>query len=239
MICQDPVSGLNPTLSVGQQVEETIRTHLDLPKREARAQALEALQRAGMPDAKRVAEQYPFQLSGGMCQRVIIAMATALEPTVIIADEPTSSLDVTVQAGILGELDRLRRERDAGILIITHNMGVVAQIADDVAVMYAGRIVEQGSVADVLARPRHPYTWSLLATLPRLDQPGRDLRPIKGSPPDPGNLPAECAFVPRCPKALNVCRRELAPELSQMGGGQLAACYNPVVHAAEPAPAGR
>jgi oligopeptide/dipeptide ABC transporter ATP-binding protein len=239
MIFQDPVSGLNPTLKIGEQVEESIRAHLAVNKGEAKALALEALARAGLPDPEVVAKRYPFQLSGGMCQRVIIAMATALTPKLLIADEPTSSLDATVQAAILDELDRLRKERGVAILLITHDLGVVAQIADEIAVMYAGRIVEQGSTRDVLRAPRHPYTWALLQALPRVDQAGRGLRPIKGTPPDLAELTRECAFLPRCPKAVSACRTEAAPALSDVGRGQFAACYNPVVHVMDPAAAGR
>jgi oligopeptide/dipeptide ABC transporter ATP-binding protein len=234
MICQDPVSGLNPTLKVGEQVAESITTHLEVPRREAKRLSIEALARAGLPEPERVAQRYPFQLSGGMCQRVIIAIATALTPKLLIADEPTSSLDATVQAAILAELDHLRRDKGVAILLITHDLGVVAHIADDIAVMYAGRIVEQGSTRDVLGRPRHPYTWSLLQTLPRIDQADRGLRAIKGTPPDPADLSEECAFLPRCPKAVSACRSEPAPPLTEIAAGQLAACYNPVVHA-EPA----
>jgi oligopeptide/dipeptide ABC transporter ATP-binding protein len=238
MIFQDPVSGLNPTLKVGDQVEEPIRAHLGVSRREAKVLAIEALGRAGLAEPERVAGRYPFQLSGGMCQRVVIAIATALTPKLLIADEPTSSLDATVQAAILDELDLLRRTMGVTILLITHDLGVVAHIADEVAVMYAGRIVEQGTVRDVLSRPRHPYTWALLQTLPRIDQAGRGLRPIKGTPPDLAHLPDECAFLPRCPKAVMRCRAEAAPELSEVVSGQFAACYNPVVHAPEPAASG-
>ena len=186
MIFQDPVSGLNPVLSVGEQVEEIITTHLSVSKQEARSMVHEALQRVGLAEPEQLSKQYPFQLSGGMCQRVVIAIATVLQPQVIIADEPTSALDVTVQAGILNELERLRREQGVSILLITHDLGVVAQMADEVAVMYAGRIAEQGSARDLFRQPRHPYTWSLLATLPRLDQERRPLEAIKGGTTGPG-----------------------------------------------------
>jgi len=152
---------------------------------------------------------------------------------VIIADEPTSALDVTVQAGILSELDRLRRERGTSILLITHDLGVVAQMADEVAVMYAGRIAEEGWTRDVLRRPLHPYTWSLLATLPRLDRAKRPLEAIKGSPPDLAELPDECAFLARCRKAVSACRSNPSPPLSELAPGQRAACYNPVYHPEE------
>jgi oligopeptide/dipeptide ABC transporter ATP-binding protein len=230
MIFQDPVAGLNPVQSVGEQVAEIIRTHTDVPKREARGLAHAAMARAGLSDPASLAKRYPYQLSGGMSQRVMIAMATALDPKVIIADEPTSALDVTVQAGILDELMRLRRDEGVSILLITHDLGIVAQVADEVAVMYAGRIAETGPARQVLARPQHPYTWSLLQTLPRMDRERKRLEAIKGAPPDPAELPDECAFVPRCRKALTICRTSPAPELRELAPRHRAACYNPVAH---------
>jgi oligopeptide/dipeptide ABC transporter ATP-binding protein len=166
-----------------------------------------------------------------MCQRVMIAIATVLEPRVIIADEPTSALDVTVQAAILYELDQMRARLDAGIVLITHDLGVVAQAADEMAVMYAGRIVEHGATADVFARPQHPYTAALLDTRPRVDEPGRRLRMIPGAPPDLAELNGECAFLPRCTKAVSACRVEPWPRLAEMEPAHAAACYNPVFHA--------
>lgn len=230
MIFQDPVAGLNPVLTVGEQVEEIITAHTNATKTEARRLAHEALERVGLTEPELLTKRYPYQLSGGMNQRVTIAIATVLQPAVIIADEPTSALDVTVQAGILSELDRLRTERGISILLITHDFGVVAQMADDVAVMYAGRIAEQGPARDVLRRPRHPYTWSLLATLPRLDRSKRPLEAIKGTPPDLAQLSDGCAFLPRCRKAITTCRIESSPPLAEMAPGQWAACYNPVYH---------
>lgn len=228
MIFQDPVSGLNPVLPIGKQVEEILASHLDIPKKERKRRTIELLRQVGLPDAERIVGQYPFHLSGGMCQRVMIAIATALNPSVIVADEPTSALDVTVQAQILAELNQLREERGTAILLITHDLGVVAQMADEVAVMYAGSIVESGDVETIFRRPRHPYTWALLSTLPRLDAPRSHLRAIPGTPPSLLNLPNECAFRPRCSKALNRCRDEAAPPLVEVAPGQQAACYNPV-----------
>jgi oligopeptide/dipeptide ABC transporter ATP-binding protein len=231
MIFQDPVSGLNPVLPIGKQVEEILISHLDIPKKERRQRTLEILRQVGLADAERIASSYPFHLSGGMCQRVMIAMATALNPAVLIADEPTSALDVTVQAQILNELDVLRRTKGTAILLITHDLGVVAQMADDVAVMYAGEFIESGDVGQIYREPRHPYTWSLLSTLPRLDKRGGPLHAIPGSPPNLAELPEECAFLPRCPKATNQCRTDPAPELAVAGeSGQRVACYNPVFH---------
>jgi oligopeptide/dipeptide ABC transporter ATP-binding protein len=229
-IFQEAASGLNPVLSIGQQVEEIIRAHAPVPKQEARRLACDALRRVGLANPEELARRYPYQLSGGMSQRVLIAIATVLNPKVIIADEPTSALDVTVQAGILHELARLRDERGISILLITHDLGIVAQMADEVVVMYAGRIAEQGATREVLRRPRHPYTWSLLATLPRIDQERRPLVAIQGAPPDPSELPDECAFVPRCPKALSACRTQPSPALEELTPGHRAACYNPVYH---------
>ncbi len=230
MIFQDPASGLNPVLSIGEQVEEIITAHTRVSKREARRMVYDALERVGLSGPEQLTRQYPFQLSGGMSQRVIIAIATVLNPRVIIADEPTSALDVTVQAGILSELERLRRERDISILLITHDLGIVAQMADEVVVMYAGRVAERGPARDVLRAPRHPYTWSLMAALPRVDEAKRPLEPIKGSPPDMTDLPDECAFLPRCRKAISACRNGPSPPLAELVPGQHAACYNPVYH---------
>jgi oligopeptide/dipeptide ABC transporter ATP-binding protein len=231
MIFQDPVSGLNPVLPIGKQVEEILTSHLDIPKKERKQRTIEVLRHVGLADPERVAESYPFHLSGGMCQRVMIAMATALNPSVVIADEPTSALDVTVQAQILNDLDALRNQRGTAILLITHDLGVVAQMADDVAVMYAGRFIEVGDVNQIFKEPRHPYTWALMQTLPRLDRrPGETLHAIPGSPPNLTELPEECAFLPRCRKATTRCRTEPAPVLETVATGQLAACYNPVFH---------
>jgi oligopeptide/dipeptide ABC transporter ATP-binding protein len=171
---------------------------------------------------------YPFQLSGGMCQRVMIAIATILQPAVIIADEPTSALDVTVQASILNELRRLKDTIGASILLITHDLGVVAQMADDVAVMYAGRIVERGHADDVFASAAHPYTAALLNARPRLDGERRPLQAIRGAPPDLAELTGECAFLPRCRKAISACRSDPWPPLSDTAQGHAAACYNPM-----------
>jgi oligopeptide/dipeptide ABC transporter ATP-binding protein len=229
MIFQDPVAGLNPVITVGDQVAEILTSHLDVDKREARRRTPSILAAAGLPDAERVAKSYPFQLSGGMCQRVMIAIATALDPQLIIADEPTSALDVTIQAQILAELDRLRHEKGTAILLITHNFGVVAQVADRVAVMYGGRIVEHGTPEIVMPRPLHPYTAALLATLPRLDALRGELPSIPGAPPEMSEPATHCPFLPRCPKALSRCRAEAAPQLQRDEAGErLVACYNPM-----------
>ena len=239
MVFQDPATGLNPVLSVGQQVEETITTHLKISKREAKKRSLEALAQMGLPDPEQVASRYPFQLSGGMAQRVMIAIATALDPEVLILDEPTSALDVTVQAAILDDLSRLQKANGTSIILITHDLGIVAQMADEVAVMYAGYIVEYGSVRSMFERPRHPYTWSLLASRPRWDREGGGpLASIRGTPPSLIDLPDECPFLPRCPKATTFCRTAPSPPLLEVGRDHLAACYNLVYHQADQ-PAGR
>lgn len=235
MIFQDPVAGLNPVIPIGDQVAEILLSHLDVGKREAKQRALQILRSVGLPDPQRIARSYPFQLSGGMCQRVMIGIATALDPDVIIADEPTSALDVTVQAQILHQLDTLRRERGTAILLITHAFGVVAQLADDVGVMYGGRLVETGTVTQIMKSPLHPYTHALLAALPRLHEVQEQLHAIPGTAPEL-TAPAEhCPFIPRCRKVMNVCRAEPPPPLSD--GESLdhpTACYNPIWQ--DPAP---
>lgn len=231
MVFQDPTTGLNPVLSVGQQVEEIIVNHRELSKREVKKQAIDVLARMGLPDPADVAKRYPFQLSGGMAQRVMIAIATALDPKVLVLDEPTSALDVTVQAAILEDLRSLQRRHGTSILLITHDLGVVAQMADEVVVMYAGSVAERAPVQALFAQPRHPYTASLLASRPRLDQDGGRLAAIRGTPPSLLDLPAECAFLDRCPKATSVCRTEPSPVLTQLAAGHYAACYNPMYQA--------
>lgn len=229
MIFQDAVAGLNPVLSVGQQIEEIITHHTGASPTEARRRAVELLTSLGMSEARRVMERYPFQLSGGMAQRVMIAIATALEPSVLIADEPTSALDMTVQAQILEELRRLR-DRGVSIILITHDLGVIAQMADRVLVMYAGRMAEEAEVEAIFKRPRHPYTWGLLEALPRLDDRDRRLRQVAGRPPDLAKLPPQCAFVPRCPKVVNECRTLDSPPMERVEPGHYVACYNPMYY---------
>ncbi|HEU4759385.1 MAG TPA: ABC transporter ATP-binding protein [Dehalococcoidia bacterium] len=229
MVFQDPATGLNPVLSVGEQVSEIITTHLNVSKREAKRRSLEVLAEMGLPEPDDVARRYPFQLSGGMAQRVMIAIATALKPKVLIADEPTSALDVTIQAAILDDLAQMQRRHGTSILLITHDLGVVAQMADEVAVMYAGSLVEVSSVQSLFNRTLHPYTWALLASRPRVDDAERRrLASIRGAPPDLAKLPLECPYLPRCPKAISVCRSEPAPPLADLEPGHQAACYNPI-----------
>ena len=232
MIFQDPIAGLNPILSVGDQVQEIITAHSGIAKSEAHRMALSLLGSMGLPEPERLAQRYPFQLSGGMAQRVMIAIAMALKPDILIADEPTSALDMTVQAQILEELRRLR-ERGVSIMLITHDLGVIAQMADKVAVMYAGRLAEEGEAETLFRRPRHPYTWALLESLPRIHEDTRRLRQVQGRSPDMTNLPDECAFLPRCPKARLECRTLHSPRLSEIEAGHWVACYNPMYHAEE------
>jgi oligopeptide/dipeptide ABC transporter ATP-binding protein len=230
MVFQDAMAGLNPVLTIGAQVEEIVRAHHNVPKRESRAMTVEALRAQGLANAERVMEAFPFQLSGGMCQRVMIAIATILRPQIIIADEPTSALDVTMQAAILAELNELKRQLGASILLITHDLGIVAQMADDVAVMYAGRVVERASASAVFARPMHPYTAALLAARPRLDAERRPLQPIRGVPPDLAALTGECAFLERCTKAVSQCRTDPWPPLVAAAPAHEAACFNPMFY---------
>ena len=228
IIFQDAVASLNPVLSIGSQMVEGITVHLDATKRDAEKMSLHLLEQVGLPDPERIMRGYPFQLSGGMAQRVMMAMAVALSPRVLIADEPTSNLDVTLQAELLYRLRTLRQEYETAILLITHDMGVVAGTADAVAVMYAGSLVEYSDTRTIFERPAHPYTWALLQAVPRLDSPYTTLRPLAGSPPDPMEMPAECPFLARCPKASNICRTSPMPPLMELEPGHKVACYNPV-----------
>ncbi len=211
MVFQDALSALNPVLTVGYQLGEMYRTHKGTSRKDAKVKAVELMERVGIPGAKERVNQYPHQFSGGMRQRVMIAMALALEPDLIIADEPTTALDVTVQAQVMELLADLQREYNMGLILITHDLGVVADVADKIAVMYAGRIVETAPVHELYARPAHPYTKGLLASIPRLDQKGQDLYAIKGLPPNLLHIPGGCAFNPRCPMAQEVCRAEVPP----------------------------
>jgi peptide/nickel transport system ATP-binding protein len=227
MIFQEPMSSLNPLITVGEQIGEVIRLHRGAGRAAAERQAIELLARVHVPDAARRAADYPHRLSGGMRQRVMIAMALSCNPTLLIADEPTTALDVTIQAQILDLMRELQAQSGTSILFITHNLGVVAEIADRVAVMYAGRIVEQGSVASVFAAPLHPYTRALLGSLPTMTSDGRDpsrrLVSIPGQVPSPAALPPGCAFAPRCVLASAQC--ETAPERIEAAPGHDVRCW--------------
>ncbi|MEE2777836.1 MAG: ABC transporter ATP-binding protein [Acidobacteriota bacterium] len=207
MIFQEPMSSLNPVLTIGKQVAEPIQLHRGVSWKEARARAAELLDRARIPDAESRLDAYPHEFSGGMRQRVMIAMALACQPKLIIADEPTTALDVTVQAQILALLKELTREFDSALILITHDLGVVARYADRVTVMYAGRIVETAPARELYGNPQHPYTQGLMESVPGIEgQAGHRLVPIAGQPPDLANLPAGCAFAPRCRHAVDECR---------------------------------
>ncbi|MDH6575485.1 ABC transporter ATP-binding protein [Kitasatospora sp. MAP5-34] len=215
MIFQDALSSLNPVHTVGAQLGEMYRVHKGSSRKEATAKAIELMDRVRIPAAKDRVNDYPHQFSGGMRQRIMIAMALALEPDLIIADEPTTALDVTVQAQVMDLLAELQAEYHMGLILITHDLGVVADVADKIAVMYAGRIVETAPVGELYARPAHPYTRGLLDSIPRLDQKGQELYAIKGLPPNLLHIPAGCAFNPRCPRAQEICRQEV-PRLFQV-----------------------
>ena len=228
MIFQEPMSSLNPALTVGMQVAEPINLHRGAPWGKALEQAKELLGRVRIPDAASRLGSYPHQYSGGMRQRVMIAMALACQPRLIIADEPTTALDVTVQAQILDLLKELTRETGSSLLLITHDLGVVARYADRVAVMYGGRIVETAPARDLYKRPHHPYTLGLMASVPRLDgETGQRLVPIEGQPPDLAQLPTGCAFSPRCRCVTDICH-SARPPLVEVGARHLKACFNDI-----------
>jgi len=225
MIFQEPMTSLNPVLSIGRQLTEPLEIHLAMAPAAARRRAAELLSLVGIADPERRLSQYPHQFSGGMRQRMMIAMALACDPALILADEPTTALDVTIQAQILELMKSLSRRLGVAMLMITHNLGVVARYADRVNVMYAGRIAEQGTAREIYADPRHPYTRGLLRSVPRLDEPRRaKLEPIEGQPPDLSRLPAGCSFAPRCAHAFDRCRAE-SPTLTAVSGGHLASCW--------------
>ncbi|MFS0555288.1 ABC transporter ATP-binding protein [Brevibacillus sp. 179-C9.3 HS] len=225
MVFQDPMTALNPTMKVGTQiVEGFVRSH-QVSREDARKRAIEMLRLVGIPDPEKRIDQYPHQFSGGMRQRVVIAIALACQPKLVIADEPTTALDVTIQAQILDLLKRLQEEQELSVVIITHDLGVVAEIAHRMVVMYAGMVVETGTVEDVFANPRHPYTWGLMRSLPRLDEGEKQrLIPIEGSPPDLFNPPVGCPFAARCDFAMEICEQQM-PVTSEFGRGHEAACW--------------
>ena len=225
MVFQEPMTSLNPVLTIGRQLTEGLELHLQMSKGEARSRAGELLQIVGIPNAAQQLKSYPHQFSGGMRQRVMIAMALSCNPKLLIADEPTTALDVTIQAQILELLQKLSADTGTSVLIITHNLGVIARYANRVNVMYAGRIVESGTTRDLFTNPQHPYTKGLLKSVQRLDQDRtQKLSIIEGTPPDLINLPQGCAFQPRCAFAVSECSMD-APSLTDRGNGHMAACF--------------
>ena len=222
-IFQDPLTSLNPLYTVGQQLTETIVTHLDLSAAQARTRAIELLADTGIPAPERRIDHYPHQFSGGMRQRVVIALALAANPRLVVADEPTTALDVSIQAQIISLLKKLCREHGTAVMLVTHDMGVIAETADRVAVMYAGRIAEIGPVADVIHRPQHPYTKGLMGSIPTMGHEAERLAQIEGSMPRLTDIPAGCAYHPRCPQAFERCQRE-RPDLLPAGASR-AACW--------------
>jgi oligopeptide/dipeptide ABC transporter ATP-binding protein len=225
MVFQEPMTSLNPVLSIGRQLSEPLEIHLGMSPEQARQRAVVLLSTVGIPDPERRLRQYPHQFSGGMRQRMMLAMALACDPALVLADEPTTALDVTIQAQILELMKDLSRARGIALVLITHNLGVVARYADRVNVMYAGKLVEQGSARDVYGDPRHPYTVGLLRSVPRLDEPRKaTLHPIDGQPPDLTHLPPGCAFAPRCQYAMARCQTEVPPLMS-VAADHLSACW--------------
>jgi peptide/nickel transport system ATP-binding protein len=226
MIFQDPMTSLNPVYRIGEQIVEAIQAHENVGKRSARARTVELLRQVGIPNPETRVDDFPHQFSGGMRQRAMIAMALSCNPSVLIADEPTTALDVTIQAQIVELVGRLKDDFDSAVIFITHDLGVIAEIADEIIVMYAGRVVEQGSKRDLFYDPQHPYTWGLLGSIPRLDRPRAErLHTIEGSPPSLINPPEGCKFRPRCPHAFEKCTQEPALENHVEDRGHLDRCW--------------
>lgn len=225
IIFQDALAALNPTMNVGDQIIENLITHQKISKKEAQAKAVKLLRQVGIPDAQTKVRQYPHELSGGMRQRVMIAIACACDPRLLIADEPTTALDVTIQAQILDMIRDLQQKRNMSVLLITHDLGIVANIASRMIIMYSGKIVEEGSCEDIFYRPRHPYTWALLRAVPSLHaDKKKKLYTISGAPPDLIAPPAGCPFASRCPYTMNICTEEW-PETFDFGSGHRASCW--------------
>ena len=224
MIFQDPKGSFNPLETIGDQISEIILAHEMVSIKDAVDRTRDLLRDVDLP--QQVFEQYPFQVSGGMAQRAMIAMATAWKPDILIADEPTSNLDMTIQADILSRLKELKQENQSSIILITHNLGVIAQMADELAVMYGGAIMEYGDTTSLFQQPMHPYTWGLMQSVIRVDQADKPLNPIPGNPIDPFNMTDQCPYLSRCPKASSECRLNKRPPLLEVSPGHKVACYN-------------
>ncbi|UOQ86833.1 ABC transporter ATP-binding protein [Gracilibacillus salinarum] len=224
MIFQDPMTSLNPTMTIGKQIAEGLRKHRNMSKKEAHHKGIELLRLVGIPTAEVRINQYPHQYSGGMRQRAMIAVALACNPKLLIADEPTTALDVTIQAQILDLMRGLQEETGTAIMMITHDLGVVANMASRVAVMYGGKIVETGTVDELFENPKHPYTWGLLGSMPKLDSEEEELQVIAGSPPDLADPPPGCPFAPRCPYAMKACQKQM-PAYTELSATQQTACW--------------
>lgn len=224
MIFQEPMTSLNPVMKIGDQITECILMHNNISKQEAWDKAVEMLKLTGVPRVERMMKEYPFQLSGGQRQRVMIAMALVCKPKILIADEPTTALDVTIQAQILDLMENLKQKTGTSILFITHDLGVVAEVCDDVVVMYSGRVVEKGDVRSIFASPSHPYTRGLLASIPKLGECAEELESIPGNVPNPKYMPQECKFAPRCSCAFDKCREE-EPGFYDVGEGHMSRCW--------------
>jgi peptide/nickel transport system ATP-binding protein len=224
MIFQEPMTSLNPVYKIGRQIEESVMLHLNYNKKQAREHAIKMLQLVGIPRAEEIVHEYPYQLSGGMRQRVMIAMAMACKPKLLIADEPTTALDVTIQAQILDLMRKLREESNSSIMMITHDLGVVAEMCDRVVVMYAGKVVEEADVYTIFENPKHPYTIGLLESIPKLGQKAKRLDSIPGNVPTPGNMPKGCKFAPRCAKVMDICKSE-DPVLTMVDKNHTCRCW--------------
>lgn len=228
MVFQNASTSLNPVITVGEQITEVVHQHMSISQREALRFVESLLKEMGIPDAAKVMRAHPFQISGGMAQRVMLAIGIALKPRLLIADEPTSNLDVTVQAQILRQLNKQRLELGTSVLLITHDLGVIAQMAQEVVVLYAGRVMERAETTALYARPRHPYTAALMRSVPRLDSVGHRLQVMQGTLPKVIDPPDQCPYLARCTRAVNRCRTDPMPYLEEIGRGHKVACYNPV-----------
>lgn len=225
IIFQDALAALNPTMRVGKQIMENLMAHKHMNKADAKKEAVEMLRRVGIPEPEKRVKQYPHQFSGGMRQRVMIAIAFACDPKLLICDEPTTALDVTIQSQILDIIKELQKKHNTSVIMITHDLGVVANIAQEIAVMYSGIIVERGTCEDIFYRPRHPYTWALIESVPRLDLTNKqELASIPGIPPDLLNPPVGCPFCTRCKYCMSICKEQM-PEYTDFGNGHTAACW--------------